>query len=124
MSKTTYIEAFIPIPPSLHEKGTAAEIRANLRTECEFIFEGRELDESRVYKLSMTFTGKWFNSRGKPDAKLPDTLNMAKVAEDEIMRAIGLNDRHNFDYELKKRNGSWGCYVIISALEQTELSGA
>ena len=115
----SYVDAYLPLPPSLHDK-SGAEARKIFREECETRFNQQELDPNNLYDITVTFYGpKWRKKNGKPDRKAPDTLNMTKVAEDEIMRALRLDDCHNFDYHVKKRAGPAGCAVTIRPLEET-----
>jgi len=104
----------------MHEKGAVDRVRAKLREECEFVFEGVELDPRQIYHMTITLYGAWRKPDGQPDSHLPDTLNLAKVVEDEIQRALNLNDRHNFEYDIKKKKGEWGCWIVIHALTEME----
>lgn len=123
MSKLTCFNVHLPLPPSLHEK-KQKEARKDVRLAVEASLAGVRLDKTRLYRLELTFFGRWLNGIGMPDPHMPDTLNMAKVIEDEVFRAIGVNDRHNFEYEIKKRPGEFGCSVFIVALTERAFSGS
>lgn len=68
------------------------------------LLNGKSISKSNFYAVHIHVYHEWVKPTGKPVKR--DAINYAKVAEDEVFRALGCDDSHNFRTVIDKRRGS------------------
>lgn len=93
--------ARLPFGPSWHSKN-----KRKLRTSLKEAIQKTSLASANInpdakYVLHLVFRAKsWNTKQGK--VRRVDLLNLAKIVEDEVARALGYDDSHNFKIVLEK----------------------
>lgn len=73
---------FFDLPPSLHRPDLRLSFRAQLEAKCKTKIP------PRIYRVSVTFYGDFFDKHGLPRNNKPDGANLIKPLFDEFARAM------------------------------------
>lgn len=83
----------LPLPPSIWRKDKKAREAWKLMTGP--LIKRLRLPDGPV-EIILDFYAPFLNSKGKPNARMPDTKNLVYPVEDWVAECLGYNDRRNF----------------------------
>lgn len=92
-------QGWIPLGPSWNDAGKS-ERRKVLREACRLLFRDLRLNGGLLYSMLLEIHADWYTSEGKVLRR--DLTNLLKIMEDEVTRALGLDDSHNFEIVVRK----------------------
>lgn len=118
-----FLSIQLPLPPSLHNKTKARELYRNALSY-RVTPDIRQFIPTGVrFAFTVRFYANFETSQGKPRRK--DTDNLCKVLQDELFRALDIDDKWVWETRTSKHHVADGAsvHVILGAASDLQALG-